>query len=547
MRVLLFVSIFISFCLFSCNEDKQQKLFEFSRTDNFEDLERLVSKHNLKLDTLDNMGYSPLSYAVLNQNVKMVKFLIQKGATVNYYKNYKLSPFYLSVKNEKGMTDCKKFDYTAQNEIIKFIFDNGLVIDKNTVNGRAVYQIIKDVNDSEYRELIYSKVIEDYLEIKNEILRKEAYYEKHKKLIAEYNKKKRVKIVSNPVILIEKGKVTFKLHNVKPAGYPLWETDYLRAVKQRNLYSIEYCNSQNYKLVPCNIHPFARAVQLAYDEHRPLVISPDVIWLMILQGFSTHIELNKAKYQYSLVDFEGIKRIDIKRDDFVRGKTDTLWKDIIPEFTSEIRKHIVDTSMYSRVVHSFTTSTSKELLAYEITFLEINKHYFDYHFWACGIPEITLEGTVEDWKWIRQNIEVFRKFDLSWWIDKLIPILDQFLETSKGYVDHEFWSSIYRYDEMCGAEITGWFAKFFPYIRKGTKEMVKNPLVLKEPVYNGLLYAGAIENENFTSGLSYVDFTFHDRNNQTSKMCFVSGFVGIMQDKETKALSPEINWLILNK
>jgi hypothetical protein len=289
-----------------------------------------------------------------------------------------------------------------------------------------------------------------------------------------------------------------------------------------------------------------KALQFAYADHRPIIISPDMIWLLFCQGFSKHIELNSEKYRNRIVNFEGKKEILVVRNDFVFGKTDSIWHEVVREFSLRSKDHIIDKKMHSTVVHEFSTTTEKELLAFDITFLEINKHYFDYTFWACGIPEITVEGTTQDWQWIRDNVEYFKDYDLSWWIDELIPIIDQFVNASKGDIDLNFWSKIYRYDEFCNKEITGWGTKFFPYLRKGS-DYFKNPLLFHEPIDKGMYFEHAIENENFTSGLSNVDFKFIDHSKEEHKLRFVGGFVGIKQDKKTKALRPEINWMVTRR
>jgi len=412
---------------------------------------------------------------------------------------------------------------------------------------KSFVKLIRYIEDYKLRALTFTKVIEDTLVLKQRKLDSIKYSEEYKQKIVDYNKKKYIPLVSKVNVKNEENRISFNLHNVITADNLLSEIEYIKAVKQRELYKVEYCNSQKYKLVPCKIHPFARSVQLAYNEHRPLIISPDIIWLLICQGFSKHIELNKSKYQNLLVNFNGIKNIDVVRTDFIKGKTDSLWSNVIIQFSQQVKNYIVDTSLHSRIVHSFSTTTEKELISFEIAFLEINKQYFQYNFWACGIPKIILEGKTEDWIWIRNNIEKFENFDLAWWTDKLIPILDEFVETSKGNIDLVFWSKMYRYDQNCNSAITGWFAKFFPYIRKGASNLKKNPLVLNEPVYHDMYFSGGIENENFVSGLSYVDFTLHDQNSESYRMSFVSGFIGIKQDHKTKALKPEINWLILNK
>jgi hypothetical protein len=39
-------------------------------------------------------------------------------------------------------------------------------------------------------------------------------------------------------------------------------------------------------------HPFIEAVHRAFADHYPLVLSPQAIWLLIAQGFSSHVNAN---------------------------------------------------------------------------------------------------------------------------------------------------------------------------------------------------------------------------------------------------------------
>lgn len=43
----------------------------------------------------------------------------------------------------------------------------------------------------------------------------------------------------------------------------------------------------------------------AYADHRPFVLSPDMIWLLISQGFARHINANQESMRNELVDFSG--------------------------------------------------------------------------------------------------------------------------------------------------------------------------------------------------------------------------------------------------
>jgi len=139
MKIRLIIIILINIILFSCTGNKQEKLFEFLKSDNLLEIKKLFIENCFELDTIDNFGYSPLGYAVKNQNIEMVKFLIEKGASVNYFRTYYSSPFYLALNNKQKdrLMDSAGYDSSSKEEIIKLIVANGLIIDKNSDNGKS--------------------------------------------------------------------------------------------------------------------------------------------------------------------------------------------------------------------------------------------------------------------------------------------------------------------------------------------------------------------------------------------------------------------------
>src|SRR3712207_455320 len=62
-------------------------------------------------------------------------------------------------------------------------------------------------------------------------------------------------------------------------------------------------------LASTHAHPLLEAVHCAFSEHRPLVLSPDVVWLTIAQGFTQHIRLNAETFRSRLVRHEGRKKL----------------------------------------------------------------------------------------------------------------------------------------------------------------------------------------------------------------------------------------------
>ena len=67
-------------------------------------------------------------------------------------------------------------------------------------------------------------------------------------------------------------------------------------------------------LEPDGIHPLLSAVGKAFAEHRPLVLSPDAVWLTIAQGVAQHVRLHAEELRPRLVSHAGRKRLSVMRD-----------------------------------------------------------------------------------------------------------------------------------------------------------------------------------------------------------------------------------------
>src|SRR5688572_4474466 len=84
--------------------------------------------------------------------------------------------------------------------------------------------------------------------------------------------------------------LVLNLCNLQPTSHKFEEVDYLKAFELRCSTGIEGWSKKNHKLVSTSFHPFVEAVHDAYAMHRPLVISPDMVWLMVAQGFAKHVD-----------------------------------------------------------------------------------------------------------------------------------------------------------------------------------------------------------------------------------------------------------------
>lgn len=74
----------------------------------------------------------------------------------------------------------------------------------------------------------------------------------------------------------------------------------------------------------------------AYADHRPFVLSPDMIWLLISQGFARHINANQESMRNELVDFSGKLSLIIREDkiggpySFMGGNLPAIYRTNIP-------------------------------------------------------------------------------------------------------------------------------------------------------------------------------------------------------------------------
>ncbi len=282
-------------------------------------------------------------------------------------------------------------------------------------------------------------------------------------------------------------------------------------------------------------HPFFYGMYEAYADHRPFVLSPDMVWMLISQGFSHHINANPEKYRDRMVDFQGKKSLAVESD---KPLEEARWDELIPQFAEEIKKNTKGT-IAETIIADFSTTTSYEQIASEITLMETTKAYFDFVviYAACGIPEITLLGTTEDWQKVYDKTMQLRSFDLAWWVDELKPILKQFVKASEGDVDTKFWRNMFKWhtQKEYGAPniIDGWIVKFFPYDKYGKRFDLKT-----------LTRDSSLPDEMAEADVRFVEI-FPDGSSAETMIELYGGFVGLEQNPENYALTPKIGWKVV--
>ncbi|KAF0550175.1 hypothetical protein F8M41_024922 [Gigaspora margarita] len=157
------------------------------------------------------------------------------------------------------------------------------------------------------------------------------------------------------------------------------------------------------------VNGFAAAIFQAYNKHQHLRLSPDDVWLTIAQGVSRHINFNAEKFRSRFVKHEGQQEIFVDVTGIIgsnlEGKLEGNWPEVVNLFVIEADKRVEKIDLTQLLVCNFSTTSSNSLTASRIVLLDMVKTYFSYYCGTeCGIPKITLEGTIEDWIKLQEKL-----------------------------------------------------------------------------------------------------------------------------------------------
>ena len=336
---------------------------------------------------------------------------------------------------------------------------------------------------------------------------------------------------------------------------------------------VEACSEYAGSVISTNYHAFMAALHAAFVDHRPFVLSPDMIWLLIAQGFANHVNEHAQEMRSRFVSHEGKKKLKVRRDDFIKGSPENPWEDVFDEFSTHIRKEIGE-SNHELIVTEFSTTGAIEKAANEVVLMDSIKAYFEYGLnTLCGIPEVRLEGTQEDWERLVTKTETLgTTYDVQWWTERILPRLKTLAAHSKGQGDPAFWRDIYKWNDGSGGPyINGWIVDFIPYVETdegfckngrfhyfqyASMTTDKLPSSLSK-VSNRLLtdeYANKINNFNnhgittnkLPSGLSKVPFVWNYLGTKY-EMEFIAGFTAFTQETDSFAVRPKIGWAVRDK
>ena len=308
-----------------------------------------------------------------------------------------------------------------------------------------------------------------------------------------------------------------------------------------NIVATSFADEQNLRYIGNLKDMFFRTVVKAYANHQSLVLSPDMIWLLISQGFARYVNAHPEELRPLLVEHDGkMDLVVITPEELLTGNPD--WEKIMGDFSDSIQKYTKG-DIAKTIAADFTT-TPVTRIASEITLMESVKSYFEYvvMYLACGIPSVTLQGTPEDWQLVLDKAKRLKPYGLTEWIEELEPILTEFVRTAEGTPNQKFWQGMVKEirlpklkgggcDPSKPTELDGWVLKLFPNEQGVTLKKIPHT-------------------QNMPADHVRVDFKYLIVDRATGEvisetpMELWAGFIGAEEDTITNTLMPKIGWLV---
>lgn len=221
------------------------------------------------------------------------------------------------------------------------------------------------------------------------------------------------------------------------------------------------------------------------------------------------------------------------------------WLKCVQLFQTELETRVKgDTGKV--LVNDFSTTDLVSQTASQIVVMDAMKRYFKYiatmgaawnRIVDCGIPSVTLHGTLEDWSRLVQKARALRALPigLDWWLDKLDPGLEQLVATYRGHVDRDWWSHVLsRSGYRSGPDpdhINGWVCAFFPYDEKKGNTFPRKDIHEDKP----------------PKGLVECPFILRDARDSPrvdSRHLLVAGSCGVSLTDDGCGVTPCIGWLV---
>ncbi|KAN0038524.1 hypothetical protein ACTA71_000702 [Dictyostelium dimigraforme] len=315
-------------------------------------------------------------------------------------------------------------------------------------------------------------------------------------------------------------------------------------------------NEEDLKII-IGFNSFIYSAWEAYNYHYHLVIRPDNIWMAIMSQFSFFINKHHKELREKFVhcfqeDSDGYgdgqkKTLEVYMDFPV---LETPFEKLTSYMVDEICKNIKDPSIRDWIIPSFSTTTTSDKIIFSSVLMSTLKKDFIYKYGCkCGLPKVTLLGTIDDWIQLKERTHRLKEFDNSEmlmrkWVDNyLLEILDNFIESLNGNPNKTWWNQMIDYREQSGSSVlSGWLSSFCLFQDDGTFE---DNAELHCPEFYPETKWPKINSISISNGFTSTPIQLTDSKGTVSNCQLFSGhFASKIRDNDT--LIPSLDWFIIS-
>lgn len=288
---------------------------------------------------------------------------------------------------------------------------------------------------------------------------------------------------------------------------------FIDAQKNDKLTPVEVSPQPDDALRYTHVQGFMRYLEVGYNNHKGVFITPEQVWLLILNQISSVVNERPEDFRDLFTVTEG------KQDIMVSDEGDQL-----------INTQYIVNELQSRVqFNSYILFPEIEEfdLNYEFcanaSFAEMSSHYYNYSMYCCGFRFIKVLGVKQDWLNILTAIlDISHEFTddyLTKYLNKVYAIVSMYF-ASPDNVDAEDFNKMF-YVERCGSggqvEVHGWFRDLYHF-----QPSIKYP-------------------ENYSTGISKVRY-----NRLPTKQTFelYTGLLGYIYNPEDDSIMPSCQYIL---
>lgn len=202
---------------------------------------------------------------------------------------------------------------------------------------------------------------------------------------------------------------------------------------------------------------FLDGLSTAYSLHQKISFGPHDLWYVMLSEVARLVNASADTYRHLFT--KSAEKIEIL--------VPTPGITILPLelITSELRRMVpVDLDLF---LPEFTTHTDQSRVACMAAFADTCKSYYNYMTFMCGIRELEVRGSVDDWVRFASHLDgiqaAFNMDEITIWTERMKSRITQIIASLNGGPT-DFYRDIFTQKNVgSGGEllIDGWFANDF--------------------------------------------------------------------------------------